>query len=622
MSFCKANYESKVKELGEIIAWRQRACQWIQLGRGACFLLFALAVIGALTGVFVGLWAYLVPAIPLLSLVGAAAYNETLDSRQVSDRLRRYINELQLRRLDRDWSSIPDPDFQVPPHRSQLATDLDLFGKSSLFKLLCTAKTPLGIQKLGEWILHPATPDEIAVRQKSVADLKDRVELRENLQLLSCRVSQAETDPRDLLEWAQGDLWLEKRSWLIGFSRAAALLILACGIIFWFPWAPKMIVGGIGLALLTVNVGLTVFLSGSIHEIFNSVGYRQRDVSNYVELFQLAKTIDSESAQLIEIKEVLATGRNSAVHAVNQLQSIIGVAQLRRSGLMFLVYVIFQFLFLMDVHALYWLEKWHKKNAKRVTVWLHSLATWESLSSLSNLAYHQPDWVFPCVQKSIERIKSTQVGHPLLSDEQRVGNDVSVGPSGSVLLVTGSNMSGKSTLLRSIGMNCCLAQAGSVVCANRMELPPLQLETSMRVGDSLADGLSFFAAELQRIGQITREAQRLADDGETILLFLLDEILQGTNSRERQIAVARICEHLLESKAIGAISTHDLELAEAGSLKGKCQTVHFREFFTQNEVGQEEMQFDYVMRSGIAPTTNALKLLEMVGLTGTRSADP
>ena len=198
-------------------------------------------------------------------------------------------------------------------------------------------------------------------------------------------------------------------------------------------------------------------------------------------------------------------------------------------------------------------------------------------------------------------------------DDSRVPNDVTVGPPGTVLLVTGSNMSGKSTLLRSVGVNVTLAQMGGVVCAEAMSLTTLRIETSMRIVDSLSDGVSFFMAELKRLKEIVDSAQRQNEAGGHAMLFLLDEILQGTNSRERNIAVSRVVRKLIDENAIGAISTHDLDLATTDELAKACRTVHFAEQFIDQD-GQRKMTFDYQMRQGIAETTNALKLLEMVGL--------
>jgi DNA mismatch repair ATPase MutS len=277
--------------------------------------------------------------------------------------------------------------------------------------------------------------------------------------------------------------------------------------------------------------------------------------------------------------------------------------------------MVLEFLFFWDAHTLDLLERWKKKNGHRARGWFTDLGEWEALCALAKLAGDQPDWIFPTVADASAQnaiIQGKQIGHPLI-DESRVPNDIQIGPAGTVLLVTGSNMSGKSTLLRSVGVNVVLGQMGSVVCAEEMSMPPMHIESSMRIADSLADGVSFFMAELKRLKEVVDTAKTHAGDNPRRMLFLLDEILQGTNSRERQIAVSRVVRKLIDEKAIGAISTHDLDLATTDELAQACRTVHFSEQF-HDENGKKKMTFDYRMKSGIAETTNALKLLEIVGL--------
>jgi DNA mismatch repair ATPase MutS len=301
---------------------------------------------------------------------------------------------------------------------------------------------------------------------------------------------------------------------------------------------------------------------------------------------------------------------------MKNLGSLISLANLRRSGSLYVFYIILEFMFFWDVHALDLLERWKEKNGGRARQWFSDLGQMEALAAIAKLAGDEPEWEFPTVfdtaGDSEVIVAGDQVGHPLL-DESRVCNDVQLGPVGTVLLVTGSNMSGKSTLLRSIGANIVLAQLGSVVCSKNFRTPPVRIETSMRIADSLADGVSFFMAELKRLKEIVDTAKEHASDNPRRLLFLLDEILQGTNSVERQVAVSRVVRKLIDEKAIGAISTHDLDLADTSELAAACQTVHFSEQFVEKD-GKKTMTFDYQMKPGIAQTTNALKLLEIVGL--------
>jgi len=267
-----------------------------------------------------------------------------------------------------------------------------------------------------------------------------------------------------------------------------------------------------------------------------------------------------------------------------------------------------------DFHVLYALERWQRNTGGQARRWLDALGEAEALAALAALAHDNPDWTFPEIATGTTPIvEATSLGHPLISSAARVTNDVRIGPPGSFLLVTGSNMSGKSTLLRAIGCNVVLAQAGGPVCATAMRLTPVSIHTAIRVSDSLEKGVSYFMAELQRLKQVVEAARAEREAGERTLLYLLDEILHGTNTAERQVAAQRIISHLLEQGAIGAVTTHDLALAADPALVEASHPVHFTEFFERTN-GRPIMTFDYHLRPGVATTTNALKLMEVVGL--------
>jgi DNA mismatch repair ATPase MutS len=259
-------------------------------------------------------------------------------------------------------------------------------------------------------------------------------------------------------------------------------------------------------------------------------------------------------------------------------------------------------------------ERWQQRVGPRVRGWFEALGELEALCALAALEHDNPSWIFPTVEEGRASYRAEGLGHPLLPPSSCVINDVEVGPSGRFLLVTGSNMSGKSTLLRSIGINAVLAQAGGAVLARSLIMPPMVLGTSFRVQDSIEAGVSFFMAELKRLKEVVDLAGQSHAEGERRLLYLLDEILQGTNVYERQIAVRRVILHLLREGALGAVSTHDLTLAEADSLAEAAVPCHFTETYEPDAEGGPRMVFDYELREGVATTVNALKLLEMVGL--------
>jgi DNA mismatch repair ATPase MutS len=266
------------------------------------------------------------------------------------------------------------------------------------------------------------------------------------------------------------------------------------------------------------------------------------------------------------------------------------------------------------MQILTWLESWRKAYGHELSRWIDAVGQLESLTSAATVADEQPDWCYPSWTTQAGRgLAIEQLAHPLLPEKARVANDLTMVDERPLLLVTGSNMAGKSTLLRSLGVNIALSWTGAPVASRTWTAPNFDLASSIRVKDSLQDGVSFFMAELKRLKSVVDWAHERQAERGIPTLILLDEILQGTNSRERQIAVQSVLEHLTQLGCTVAASTHDLDLAKIPFVERTAQVVHFREFFETVE-GREVMRFDYKMREGVTPTTNALKLLELVGL--------
>jgi DNA mismatch repair ATPase MutS len=362
--------------------------------------------------------------------------------------------------------------------------------------------------------------------------------------------------------------------------------------------------------MVVINLAFSYVFQNRIAEIFNRVSAREGEFQLYAAALETAAGLPFPEPALQRIAAELAPQGMPAHRWIDLLHRRVVLADTRRSSL---VHAPLHLLTLWDFHILHLLESWQRKAGPYVRRWLAALGELETLSALAALRFENPGWAFPRVAQGEDRFAARELGHPLIAETQRVANDVEVGPPGTFLLVTGSNMSGKSTLLRSLGVNAVLAQAGGPVCAAALSMPPVTLATSILIEDSLADGVSFFMAELKRIQRIVERADRAHAEGRT-LLYLLDEILRGTNSYERQVAVRKVILHLLRREAIGAVSTHDLELAGIEELRGACLPVHFRETFHPGTEGGKVMTFDYLMRPGVATTVNALKLLELVGL--------
>ena len=609
-------YKEKLQEQQTIVDQCNRQWSKFAYARGGVLILFLIVLFLAWNGAWAPqTWPYYMASVVFAVFVIVAWKVELLESTLRRSRMAARMYRESVARCERNWGDIDVPQINVPQELTAVSTDLDMFTESSIFKLLGITRTPLGTETLAAWIRSGAGEHEVLLRQESVKELAPKLKWREDFQMLCERLSGSHANPTSFVDWAASPDWYGPRKWLLALARITSVCSLALIPLFVLGVLPLTIAAPALIAVMAINFGFAVIYSGSIHEEFSKISTQANEASGYVELFNRVAKFDASSTRLKELQSGFRDSDNGAQKAIGKLGLLTGLAMIRR-GPAFLLYLVLEFLFFWDVHILYLMEQWKVRHGGQVAGWFGDLGHWESLCALAKLAADEPEWSWPEVREpksdAAKIIKGKQLAHPLLGQE-RVANDVDVGPTGSVLLVTGSNMSGKSTLLRSIGANAILAQMGTVVCADSMSLPPLRIETSMRIADSLADGVSFFMAELKRLKQIVDTSKEVSTASDKTMLFLLDEILQGMNSRERQIAVSRVVRKLIDSKAIGCISTHDLDLAKTEDLAEACRTVHFSEqFVTEN--GKEKMTFDYRMKQGIAKTTNALKLLELVGL--------
>jgi hypothetical protein len=519
----------------------------------------------------------------------------------------RALYELNARgsaRVRRTWASLPNA-REGAPASHPYATDLDVCGTpASLFRLLDVVSAPTGRPTLLRWLLDPAAAaDELKNRQIAVAELASVTALREELAVLAQQGREIAPDQfESFLEWAEGagDLSLSQLRGLVWSARIVPLLTFATTVLAFFrrvPWTVPGLSLLVGLFLLgryraALSTGLTNVLAHA-----SGLGIQRRM------LRQIAA--ESFSATLLQqLRERTADG----IEALRALERALGLVEGQGS----LMHTILNVLVLWDVHALAWLDRWRQRYGRHVRDSLVALGEVEALAALGMLTHDNPQWTFPELAPFGDRLTGIALGHPLLPASTRVANDVTLGPPGTLLVVTGSNMSGKSTLLRAIGLNVVLAQAGAPVCAARLTMPVVELRTSIRLADSLERGVSLFMAELERLKEIVDAAR--APTRTSLLLYLLDEILHGTNTAERLIAARAVLTHLVRSGAIGAVTTHDLTLAADGALASASEAVHFTEHVSGNGEGAAGMTFDYLLRPGLATSTNALKLLALVGL--------
>ena len=570
-------------------------------------LLFPTAAILLIIGIFSE--SVLLSALGLLAGVGFVA----VFSRQGRfDALhRRYAtfalaNEEARHRLRREWDAMPLRQPPTAPEASDYAIDLDILGHASLQHLLNTPTTPAGQTRLQNWLLRPADTRTIRQRQEAARELAPMLDLRDELTVFGRLSGMTQGAYERFLHWAESGFWLMRRPWLIWLARALAVLTVLAFVAQFSGLVPYPV----WLPFIGVNILVTWLFGKPVERIVDQVAERQAVFQPYAGVFALVERQPFQAEILRAIQADLAADALNADEQMRRLGRIMQFGDLRLA----FFFPALQAIFLWNFHTAWMLETWKRAAGKHVRAWLETLAELEAVSALGALAFDNPDWAFPEIVEGGEPVlQSRNLGHPLLPPDVCVGNDVSIGPPGTFLLVTGSNMSGKSTLLRAIGTNVVLAQAGAPVCADELRLPPLALATSMRIQDSLEYGVSYFMAELRRLKTVVDTAKAAVEGGQRTPLFLLDEILHGTNTSERQIAARYIIRYLIELGAIGAVSTHDLTLAAAPELKPLSQAVHFTERFSRGAEGAT-MQFDYKLRPGTATSSNALKLMEIVGL--------
>ena len=511
-------------------------------------------------------------------------------------------------RLERRWAelaeALPAREARVhpaPPDHAY-ARDLDVLGEASLARLAGPVTTERGRETLRDWLLAPAPPAEAVRRLAAVRELAPDLDLRTTFSAYGrLEASEAPAGLERFLAWAEGTAWLSALWWVRGAALVlppAVILLVLADLFAGLP--PYWVVP----ALAQVEVLRRVWLR--VHNELALAEAGAAMVGAQVPQFTMVEKGPASSPLLRDLTGSLGVGDEAASSRLRGLGRLLDTVASRRN----LVYATLSPFLLLDVHLTLALDRWRTESGGSVRGWLDALGTWEALSALASLAHDHPDWCDPVFDHGEEpRVAGTDVGHPLLPADECVRNDVTVGPPGTFLLVTGSNMSGKTTLLRAVGANVVLAGAGAPVCAASFRLPPLRVHTSMRVDDSLAQGVSLFMAELLRIRGIVEAADA---DGAPVL-YLLDEILHGTNTAERRVAARAVIRHLLARNAVGAVSSHDLTLAEAPDLDAAAAKVHFREQVERPD-GRTKLTFDYTLRPGLATTRNALKLLDAVGL--------
>lgn len=506
------------------------------------------------------------------------------------------VNRRATSRLNHEWGEVPLPPDSGADRTHPYAHDLNIVGPASVAQRIGTPATSHGWGSLYDALLTDRVLDDLQGRQLAVSELGHKLDLRQDVEAVALG-TESIPDAEPLIAWAREDAWLGHRQWLRWLALVGPALVILCVVLFALGVVPWVIV------LIPITLNALVFLAfGSQAAVrLQGITPMREAVGGYGQIMARIST-DAPSAPMLQDLDSRLSGAATAMRNLARVTNFsIPVGSM--------LYFPLQMALMWDVNVLHQLERWRSAHGPDVQGWLDAMGEWESLAALSVFTHDHPEWGMPTLDPEGDSISATSMAHPLLHVDIAVPNDVVIGPAGTFLFVTGSNMSGKSTLLRAIGANAVLAQAGAVVCADSLAMPPLRISSCMRVEDSLAHGVSFFMAELLRLKSVI---DRVQESDDRMGLYLLDEILQGTNTAERQIASRHVLQQLTGMNAIGAVSSHDLELIDETSLEQVAIAVHFAEHFSR-EGGKPDMTFDYRLRPGLATSSNAIRLMELIG---------
>jgi hypothetical protein len=568
----------------------------------------AIAIVGGIVWARLGAGAWAVLAATVAAFVALViVHARVLDAKERASAALRF-HERGLARMAHAWGELPSTSERFVWADHPFTRDLDVFGHGSVMQLVNATETRLGEDRLARLLSleEPgAWPSDVAERQAAVRDLAERAAFRETLATVGGVLAGERADPAPLLAWAEREdrgpssglrvlAWLVPGAVLAGTVATVALHLRA----------------GVETLLVVAAVAIGLTTGRRLTRLLEAASAREQAVSRWRAMIEAIEREPFTAPLLVRQRERLsAAGRRASVE-IAALERVVGFVDARRNEVFALL---IGPVLMWDVHCAVALLRWRARAGAHVRDWLEALAEVEALASLGGFAHEHPSFVFPELATETS-VDARGLGHPLIAEDKRVGNDVQIasaspatGAAPRALVVTGSNMSGKSTLLRAIGVNVLLANAGAPVCATSARIGPARIATSMRIDDSLEQGVSHFYAELRRLKRVIDLAN---ETGRAPVLFLLDEILHGTNSRERVLGACAVVKELLARGALGAVSTHDLGItALERELGGLVENVHFEE-----QVHGEEMSFDYVLRPGIVQSSNALRLMRAVGI--------
>ena len=564
----------------------------------------------------VGIWAGIADASMLVGASGAGlavaffaavVWHARILARRDRAEARRQVHLRHLARLTGRWTELPTS-LELLPGTHAYARDIDVVGPGSLVQRMDVTHTTRGEAALAAWLGAPADAATIAARQACVRELAERLDFRETLETAAALAPAArkrsgagapeKLDPEPFLAFALMPRVFAKRGWLVPLLFVLPIITLASVVLASLGIVPAFVWMGPVLVTLLVNFATAREVKAALDLVAARRGFGEA----FAEMFAALEREPFVAPELLAMRDKAVVAGELPSQHLRVLDRWAGFAELRSQ---FPVHLALNNVLLWDLQCLLRLERWADRAGSKAGIWFETLGNFEALASLATLAHQDPSACFPEITEPGTPFVAEGLVHPLLSPQKRVANEVQLGGPGTALVVTGSNMAGKSTLLRAVGLNIALALAGGPVTASSLRVPSVRLRASMRADDSLQSGASYFHAELTKLRSVVENA----DDGPPIF-FLLDELLRGTNASARHLGARAIVMHLIARGGCGLVATHDVALAALeAELDGKVTNAHFTDVIRAGE-----MVFDYRLRPGVVRTSNALRLLRMAGI--------
>jgi hypothetical protein len=508
-----------------------------------------------------------------------------------------HINKLEVKALGGDYNNFgPGNEFIDQSH--DYTHDLDIFGEGSLFQYINRTATIFGKLRLAEYFSNAFSQSEKVVeRQQAIKELSEMVELRQKLQLIFHDEKITDSDKTEMTQWLESKSPVSNMKLVQVLAYGLPAITLIC--------IALSIVGVIAFPsfLIVIQLMIVFLYARQTLQVQSIITSKSKILNRYAQclLLQESTSFKSEFFTRIQRQLVITEGKCPS-KAIHQLSLILNYMD---SNLNILVSIILNGLFMFNLHLLLKVEKWKKQNQENVPNWFESIATFDAMSSLANFAYNHNGFIYPELIADDFGFEAENLGHPLIAYEQRVVNNIEIKGWNQFAIITGANMSGKSTFLRTIGVNYILAMTGAPVCASKLNFYPILIHSSIRTSDSLMKHESYFYAELKRLKQIIDELE----SGKKKLI-LLDEILKGTNSKDKQAGSIALIEQLLHYKSVGLFATHDLMLGELASrFPGQVNNLCF-----EIQIENDKMLIDYKLHEGVCKNLNATFLMKNMGI--------